>query len=304
MFQLTIQKLPWKGTKCEQLVAFFRFKVRFQPFVFTRVYMICEIDFDDLTQSFDMSYMIYTYTSLLATSHNLSPLKKCWFHPQTPNPKKKKTPKKNDSGDSWMYPNQRTPTRNPYISPREYNKYHGYTVRGRPNCPLNDPNDYCKQYTTRNAGRLPCSLSPSYFPESFHLFGRLAGRCLRDFMTTKFPWKYGLVYQVLNKRPIGCKTCASKHSNRIPSICVYNSPGLWTKFSFYSFLFSAEALEWNHPSVSLMVQWLPVHCTNGDFPVSFVSVQQNLICPAKNVAFQTFTECKEQLLQNLVEFIP
>ena len=52
--------------------------------------MIWEIDFDDLTQSFDMSYMIYTYMSLLATSHNLSPLKKCWFHPQTPNPKKKK----------------------------------------------------------------------------------------------------------------------------------------------------------------------------------------------------------------------
>ena len=52
-----------------------------------------------------------------------------------------------------MYPYQRTPMGNPYISPiypyilgvygllspripREHNKYHGYTVRGTPNCPL------------------------------------------------------------------------------------------------------------------------------------------------------------------------
>ena len=54
------------------------------------------------------------------------------------------------SGDSWMYPYQRTPMGNPYIShivgiyglqspkiPREHNKYHGYTVRGTSNCPLN-----------------------------------------------------------------------------------------------------------------------------------------------------------------------
>ena len=55
------------------------------------------------------------------------------------------------SGDGWMYPYQRTPMGNPYISPiargylwviipfgipREHNKYHGYTVRGTPNCPL------------------------------------------------------------------------------------------------------------------------------------------------------------------------
>ena len=51
-----------------------------------------------------------------------------------------------------MYPYQRTPMGNPYISPiargylwvssspripREHNKYHGYTVRGTPICPLN-----------------------------------------------------------------------------------------------------------------------------------------------------------------------
>ena len=54
-----------------------------------------------------------------------------------------------------MYPYQRTPMGNPYISPiYPYNtwvfmgyypqeslykpyKYHGYTVRGTPNCPLN-----------------------------------------------------------------------------------------------------------------------------------------------------------------------
>ena len=50
-----------------------------------------------------------------------------------------------------MYPYQRTPMGNPYVSPknswvfmgklsprnpREHNKYHGYTVRGTPNCPL------------------------------------------------------------------------------------------------------------------------------------------------------------------------
>ena len=57
------------------------------------------------------------------------------------------------SGDSWMYPYQRTPMGNPYISPiypyivgvygllsptipREHNKHHGYTVRGTPHCPL------------------------------------------------------------------------------------------------------------------------------------------------------------------------
>ena len=58
------------------------------------------------------------------------------------------------SGDSWMYPYQRTPMGNPYRSPiypysswvfmgyypqeslyKPY-KYHGYTVRGTPNCPL------------------------------------------------------------------------------------------------------------------------------------------------------------------------
>ena len=47
-----------------------------------------------------------------------------------------------------MYPYQRTPMGNPYISLysgclwveslyKPY-KYHGYTVRGTPNCPLND----------------------------------------------------------------------------------------------------------------------------------------------------------------------
>ena len=41
------------------------------------------------------------------------------------------------SGDSWMYPYHRTPMGNPYISPREHSKYHGYTARGTPNCPLN-----------------------------------------------------------------------------------------------------------------------------------------------------------------------
>ena len=41
------------------------------------------------------------------------------------------------SGDSWMYPYHRTPMGNPCISPREHNKYHGYTARGTPNCPLN-----------------------------------------------------------------------------------------------------------------------------------------------------------------------
>ena len=48
------------------------------------------------------------------------------------------------SGDSGMYPYQRTPMGNPYIRPiklspripREHNKYHGYTVRGTPHCPL------------------------------------------------------------------------------------------------------------------------------------------------------------------------
>ena len=45
-----------------------------------------------------------------------------------------------------MYPYQRTPMGNPYIVgiyglwspriPKEHNKYHGYTVRGTPNCPL------------------------------------------------------------------------------------------------------------------------------------------------------------------------
>ena len=55
------------------------------------------------------------------------------------------------SGDSCMYPYQRTPMGNPYISPwvfmgsnpqeslenTEHNRYHGYTyVRGTPNCPL------------------------------------------------------------------------------------------------------------------------------------------------------------------------
>ena len=57
-----------------------------------------------------------------------------------------------DSGDSWMYPYQRTPMGNPYISPiwrvfMGYNpqeslgvphKYHRYTVRVTPNCPLKD----------------------------------------------------------------------------------------------------------------------------------------------------------------------
>ena len=38
--------------------------------------------------------------------------------------------------DSWMYPYQRTPMGNPYRIPREHNKYHGYTVRGTPDCPL------------------------------------------------------------------------------------------------------------------------------------------------------------------------
>ena len=49
-----------------------------------------------------------------------------------------------------MYPYQRTPMGNPYISPiwwvfmgynpqefLENTNYHGYTVRGTPNCPLN-----------------------------------------------------------------------------------------------------------------------------------------------------------------------
>jgi len=73
--------------------------------------------------------MIYTYMSLLTTSHNLSPLKKCWFHPQTPNPKKKKhqkpiTKKKMTQGIVGCTPtNVITPTRNP-------NKYHGYTAEG------------------------------------------------------------------------------------------------------------------------------------------------------------------------------
>ena len=57
------------------------------------------------------------------------------------------------SGDSWMYLSQRTPMGNPYISPIYWlfmgnnpqeslentintYKYHGYTVRGTPNCPL------------------------------------------------------------------------------------------------------------------------------------------------------------------------
>ena len=52
------------------------------------------------------------------------------------------------SGDIWMYPYQRTLMGNlkTYIVgiyglyspriPREHNKYHGYTVRGTPNCPL------------------------------------------------------------------------------------------------------------------------------------------------------------------------
>ena len=62
--------------------------------------------------------------------------------------------KPHQSGDSWMYPYQRTPMGNPYISPiypyivgfmgyypqeslyKPY-KYHGYTVRGTSNCPLN-----------------------------------------------------------------------------------------------------------------------------------------------------------------------
>ena len=57
-----------------------------------------------------------------------------------------------NSGDSWMYPHQRTPIWNPYRSPIsrgylwniipknpkvEHNKYHGaHTVRGTPNCPI------------------------------------------------------------------------------------------------------------------------------------------------------------------------
>ena len=117
-------------------------------------------------------YVIYDIHIYVTSSNLTQPLspQKMLVSSTNSQPKKEKTSKpinkKNDSRDSWMYPNQRTPTRNPYISPREYNKYHGYTVRGRPNCPLNDPNDYCKQYTTRLAGRLPCSLSPFPFPGS------------------------------------------------------------------------------------------------------------------------------------------
>ena len=54
------------------------------------------------------------------------------------------------SGDSWMYPYQRTPMGNPYISPtycvlmghnpqeslKNHNKYNGRIVRGTPKCPL------------------------------------------------------------------------------------------------------------------------------------------------------------------------
>ena len=52
------------------------------------------------------------------------------------------------SGDSWMYPYQRTLSLykpsivdiygyNPQESLGEHNKYHGHTVKGTPNCPLN-----------------------------------------------------------------------------------------------------------------------------------------------------------------------
>ena len=67
----------------------------------------------------------------------------------------------NLTGDSWMYPYQRTLMGNPYISPiYPYNtwvfmgyypqeslympyKYHGYTVRGTPNCPLIHRKKWC-----------------------------------------------------------------------------------------------------------------------------------------------------------------
>ena len=111
--------------------------------------------------------------------------------------------------------------------------------------------------------------------ESFHLFGRLAGRCLWDFMTTKFPWKYGLVYQVLNKRPIGCKTCVSKHSNRIPSICVYNSPGLWTKVQFLLISFLCKSLGVEPSNSFFNGTMIASTLRKWWFSVSFVSVQKN-----------------------------
>lgn len=100
MFQLTIQKLPGREQNANSLLLFVHFEVRFQAFVFTRVYMICEIDFDDLTQSFDMSYDIHIYVTSSNLTQPLSP-QKMLVSSTNSQPKKEKhiknqSPKKND----------------------------------------------------------------------------------------------------------------------------------------------------------------------------------------------------------------
>ena len=82
------------------------------------------------------------------------------------------------SGDSWMYPYQRTPIGGHLWiiipkNPREHNKYQGYTARDTPNCPLTMTQNYLyKQTSLRSTKTLLPSLAKRS-EEDLKLAGRI-----------------------------------------------------------------------------------------------------------------------------------